>query len=100
MYGQDAPTADEKIIGSQIANKLNELMRPRVSFSAMLSLSAGNIVPASQVGQTQYLDFQCLLDSSGSIGSSNFDNAKNALKVSEIPSSYHRRGNVMTLYSH
>ena len=82
VSGQDTPTADEKAIGLAIANKLNGLMKPKLSRASIKSMSGGLGVKNSIQSGKQYLDFQLLVDSSGSIRSSNFDVAKDATNVS------------------
>ena len=84
VSGQGAPTAEEKATGLAIANKLNELMRPKLSRASIKSMSRGLGVKKSALSGKQYLDFQLLVDSSGSIRSSNFDVAKDATNVSSF----------------
>ena len=82
VSGQDTPTAEEKATGLAIANKLSDLMRPTLSRASIKGMSRGLGMKKSAVSGNQYLDFQLIVDSSGSIGSSNFDVAKDATNVS------------------
>ena len=82
VSGQDTPTAEEKATGLAIANKLSDLMRPTLSRDSIKSMSGGHGMKKSAVSRNQYLNFQLIFDSSGSIGSSNFDRASDATSVS------------------
>ena len=66
-----APTATERRTARRLINTLTRAMRPRRRFRG------GRMVMAC----TQYLDFMFVLDSSGSIGASEFDRGLEASKV-------------------
>ena len=79
--GQENPEEEMKLARA-IADKLNSLTKPKASLKRAMS-AAGGIGRKSSALSTgpQYIDLMLIVDSSGSIGTKPFEDAKDATEV-------------------
>ena len=80
-----ALSSEEKRVGDSIANKLDSLMGGGGGGGGSSIMGARGVAFKKSGGSRRFLDFLLLLDSSGSIGLSEFNKAKDASKVRNYP---------------